>query len=214
MSLELGGRQLTLPKIDLWGTKGEKICLDGERTLIHVLTDDFVPTIQLIRDIYLPKGLLANNPHLLKEAIPVADKLRGQLDTLDIMGEEITFTLACNLEALRIRDRLLQTESNQDRLCIAHLPLSQEWEREIRLATIKQFFQYKTKSPEDKGIKTGTPWIGSTTETIWLMSLNFYPNPRANQADYIAGENWLSAQLFSYYFSFLRRKEEVFRELT
>lgn len=184
-----------------------KTPIRGERTIINALTDDFPATIQKIRQIYLPQGsvLLVNN-HLLEEAIAIVEEMGSLYNNSLTNDPSMNFAIATNLETLKRREIFLnQAKSDTQHPKIAHRPHTPEWENEIRLATDNQFFKWKTTSPEDKPKRTVT-WTGASTEAIWQISTLFHPTLSADMADKIIGEDRLTAELFGYYLTFLKRK--------
>lgn len=188
--------------------------LFGERSVTDALTEDFPATIQKIRQIYLPKkSVLLAHKHLLGRAIEISDGLGSLYDVGSLADNPKNFPLFANLETLRRRDILLDRSMHYPHHSkVAHQVDSLEWENDIRMATDDIYYRYRTAMPEDKPKRT-VSWTGASTEAICQISNLFYPNPSADQADMISGEDRLTAELFSHYFTFLKKKELIANSL-
>jgi len=208
------GRQLSYLELVEKPFKSE-IILRGERTLREVLIDDFVDTLIFIRKIYLPENsILRANNWMLSEAMQIAREIED-LYEIDIKNEQsYSLSFWANLETLRRRQVFLNSSVVDSPTEVAFKTNTQAWENEIRLATDEQFKNIKTMSPEDKPKVTDE--ISSTAAIRQISTVFHQEQSLTTELDWkteglenrIAGEDRLSAELFSYYFSFLKKKSK------
>lgn len=109
------------------------------RTLSHLFQEDFLPTVQLIRRMYIPNITLSEDANLLKSvewAQENEELLRSDTNAKEICATGVPF-LAGNLQTVTFREVF---DDNQEHFFrVGFKPGSRAWELDVRVNTLGVF---------------------------------------------------------------------------